>query len=108
MLYSQRWLARGHLYAMHSDEMLDALGVKGGHLPVDGINPRQVQGVTVYVLAAPPSNGRKSSKHRVMAVCPTCGRHMSAGRLVSQHIKVHNPDHDNEWNVPAEFTNYQE
>lgn len=79
---------------------MEALGLRaGGHLPAEGMPERLIQGVRVYVLPAvghmPPmvaamTGGycpRKSSAHRVMAVCPACERHMSAGRLASQHWK---------------------
>ena len=81
-IFSEREWVRGHQWSMHSGEMLQALGLKpGGHLPADGLPPRELQGVTVYVApAAPAASGRKSSRHRVMAVC-SCGRHVSAGRL---------------------------
>lgn len=76
-----------HKWAMHSGEMMEALGLKAGHhLPAEGMPERLIQGVRVYVLAAKPT-AHKSSAHRVMAVCPACERHMSAGRLASQHWK---------------------
>lgn len=137
MLYAQEALRlHGYKWAMHSGEMMEALGLKsGGHLPAEGMPERLIQGVRVYVrpaviletvihtccrhcggdieglhpfpkgdwrdrgnnthcnngpLHAPePSRLRraKSSHHRVMAICPGCNRHMSAGRLVSQHLK---------------------
>jgi hypothetical protein len=70
---------------MHSDEMLKALGVR--KLPRDGMEPRQIQGITVWVTPAVTFAGRKSSKHRVMCECPDCGKQMSAGRL-HQHVCV--------------------
>lgn len=75
-------------WPMHSGEMMQELGLKsGGHLPAEGMPERTINGVTIYVLPAEPSTGRKSSKHRVMAICPVCNRHMSAGRL-NQHARL--------------------
>ena len=48
----------------------------------------------------------KSSKHRVMAVCPECGKHVSLGRL-QQHGKVHEPGVD-EVLVGLNPSNYKE
>lgn len=87
MLYTKRRV--NSKWAMQSGELMEALGLKaGGHLPDQGMPPVQIEGVTVYVLPKSASTGgRKSSKHRVMAVCPVCNRHMSAGRLASQHYR---------------------
>ena len=77
----------------HSGMMMRALGLKsGGHLPAAGMPERLIENIRVYVLPAPgadPTCRHKSSKHRVMAVCPVCDRHMSAGRLFAQHARVH-------------------
>jgi hypothetical protein len=73
---------------MHSSAMMRALGLKpGAHLPTMGLARRDVEGVTVYVKPVPPReiwDHGKSSAHRVIAICPACERHLSAGRLV-QH-----------------------
>ena len=79
----------------HSQMMLEALGLRpGGHLPPEGMPARIVNGVKVWVEPEPMTRTfnraagikvRKSSKHRVMAECPSCKRHMSAGRL-HQHV----------------------
>ena len=78
----------------HSGMLLRALGLRsGGHFPAEGLPEREIEGVRGYGLPAPgpdPScRRRKSSKHRAMAICPICARHMSAGRLFSQHMRVH-------------------
>jgi hypothetical protein len=80
---------------MWSGEMMKALGLKpGGHLPSEGLPEREIQGIRVYVKPATPTKITtnvfgthiwKSSKHRVIAICPGCERHLSAGRL-HQHI----------------------
>lgn len=90
-LYSKRYASYGKR-PMHSGELMQELGLRaGGHLPAEGMPAREINGVTVYVLPAngPDTTSRrnKSSKHRVMAICPDCQRHMSAGRLTSQHYK---------------------
>lgn len=78
-----------------SSAIMQLLGLKaGGHLPTDGMPPRVIQGVTVWVTPAPAPRwddrwGKpvlvKSSKHRVMCRCPQCGWEGSVGRL-AQHI----------------------
>lgn len=84
MLYTQR---SAHKWAMHSNELRALLGFEKG-LPDEGMPPRNVLGVVVWVLPKPLGAGRRrSSKHRVLATCPQCWREMSAGRLVSQHLK---------------------
>lgn len=73
---------------MHSGELMEALGLKpGGHLPSLGMLPRKVQGVTVYVRPEDPwrRKTRAGMQHRVMVICPDCGRHISAGRF-AQHL----------------------
>lgn len=67
-----------------SPEVMKALGLKpGGHLPEEGMSERVIQGVRVYVKPAEnrrEQGYRKSSRHRVMAICE-CGVHVSVGRL---------------------------
>lgn len=81
---------------VQSSEMRVLLGLgPKDKLPFNGMLPRKIQGVTVWVEPAAPKMVRnkltnemvrvKSSKHRVMAECPRCKRGMSAGRL-HQHI----------------------
>jgi hypothetical protein len=78
---------------MHSDEIMKTLELKaGGHLPKEGMPIRKIQDIQVYVRPSydykknnPLIKVRKSSTHRVIAICPSCGRHLSAGRL-HQHI----------------------
>jgi tRNA(Ile2) C34 agmatinyltransferase TiaS len=48
-------------------------------LPVEGMPAREVQGVMIYVLSLAEAKER-GLFHRVRAVCPKCGVHMSAGR----------------------------
>lgn len=98
---SQKY-GRGNL-PMHSGEMLETLGLKaGGHLPIEGMPERVIQGVRVWVTPAParrdpeslpkfgPSvrTSGKSSTHRVMCECPTCGAVLSAGRLFQHRCKL--------------------
>lgn len=73
----------------HSSAVLPMLGLKPGrHLPPEGMPPREIQGITVWV--KPQEANRKSSLHRVYAKCPACGKEMSVGRL-PQHASVHKP-----------------
>lgn len=69
---------------MQSGEMMETLGLRsGGHLPPEGLPIRVIDGIEVFVKPAKPKEPgqRKSSKHRVMAICPTCKRVISVGRL---------------------------
>ena len=66
--------------------------------PKEGINPRTIEGYTVYVKALVPKAERTgldprwprgvANPHRFMVICPVCDRHVSYGNL-HQHIKVH-------------------
>lgn len=65
----------------HSDGMKMLMGLEPKQKwPAEGINFKVVQGVGIYVLSL---NEAKAFKvfHRVRAICPKCGKHMSAGRL---------------------------
>ena len=85
----------------HSMHVLPMLGIPaGGHLPKEGMPPREVQGVTVWVEPAKPTVmgvrwGRphivKSSTHRIMCKCSGCGKTVSLGRL-AQHAKTHDKE----------------
>ena len=52
------------------------------------LDPTEVDGVMVYIKPSEHKGGRSAGKHRVMAICPECGKHVSAGRMF-QHRKVH-------------------
>lgn len=77
----------------HSHHVLRLLGIKGSHLPAEGMPPRMIQGITVWVEAQIDRNLVREFRlsravHRVKARCPECGKIMSVGRLC-QHSKVH-------------------
>jgi len=61
------------------------------YLPDGGLYPAVViQGIRVYIKPRAPKatvdgRVRKSSRHRVMAICPECEKHLSVGRL-HQHV----------------------
>lgn len=81
--------AAGREWNAHTSEIFRLLGLTGSHLPKEGMPPRLIQGIKVWVNPIKwPHPLRKSSTHRVMAECPVCGKTMSAGRL-HQHAKVH-------------------
>ncbi len=79
----------------HASLMKTLLGLPlKSKLPAQGMEPRVIQGVKVWVEPAPDPVfinkwGRtrllKRSTHRVMAECPDCGKHLSAGRM-HQHV----------------------
>jgi hypothetical protein len=83
----------------HSIHVMRMLGLRpGGHLPAEGMPVRVIQGIKVWVTPyvartyVEPWSGMarrvKSSKHRVMAECPHCGKHLSAGRLHQHKCKT--------------------
>lgn len=77
---------RGFRYA-HTRDLFALMGhPNAAKWPDAGLPARAVQGIWVWVLPRnPPEPGaRKSSRHRVRCLCPSCGREVSAGRL-SQH-----------------------
>ena len=54
-------------------------------LPDAGMEPREIQGLLVWVTPRyPRPRVGKSSKHRVRCRCPECGQELSVGRL-GQH-----------------------
>jgi hypothetical protein len=65
-------------FQAHSSDMHVLLGVR--RLPDEGMPERLISGVRVYVKPIVRVKGRKSSKHRVMAICK-CGQHLSVGRI---------------------------
>lgn len=71
-----------------SDGMKILLGLDPkSKYPAEGMPPRTIQGVTVWVepLKGETPNHGKRHTHRVMAKCPNCHQKMSAGRL-HQHV----------------------
>ena len=79
-------------YGYYADAraMREYLGVR--ELPIDGMPPREIQGVTVYVKPQGPKpspingRGRKRMAHRIMIVC-TCGVHVPSGRMRQHKCK---------------------
>ena len=80
-----------------SRELMEMLGYPDGRVPVLGHTRITIQGIEVWItslLAAQRTRTRVTAKpHRVMALCPVCGKAMSAGRL-QQHSKIHRIIHD--------------
>ena len=78
-----------HGWTAHSHDLLKMLGY--AKPPVTGAAPVLIQGVQVYVKPLGPlppdrkmtGHGywQRRQGHRVMAICPDCSQHMSAGRL---------------------------
>ena len=78
---------------MHEKSLKRALGLDAKdvkRMPADlELPPQRIDGVMVYITT--PNKGPKGKSqfgHRVMAICPECGKHVSAGRMF-QHRKVH-------------------
>lgn len=74
--------------SFESYRVLRALGYR--RAPVDGAPNADVFGVSVYIRPLAPVNPSRHRRnaHRVRALCPLCGRDVSAGRL-SQHVVSH-------------------
>jgi hypothetical protein len=73
-------------YNAQSAQVREMLGLPPkAKLPREGMDPRLVQGILVWVEPIRPQcyGGRKV--HRVLARCPECGKVLSAGRL-HQHV----------------------
>ena len=68
----------------HHPEVREALGLgPKGKLPPEGVIRHVIDGVTYYVEPQQeklPGEGRRMH-HRTRAICPTCGKNVSAGRL---------------------------
>lgn len=84
---------------MHHTQVYQALGLDPKkHLPEEGLPPQVINGVTVWVEPKKPTIYReylgrqiatRNQPHRVKALCPTCGKTFTAGKLF-MHQKVHN------------------
>lgn len=71
-----------------SPAMFRLLGLlPGSHLPADGMAPRIIQGIKVWVEPNKEHFPNASYFHRVRAECPLCGKHLSAGRLHQHKCK---------------------
>lgn len=91
-LRSPRWTTLN----AHTDDVKAMLGLPK-KLPKEGVPPQIIQGIKVWVepAAAPVLVSKwggklrpvKRSTHRVMAECPLCGAHLSAGRLHQHKCK---------------------
>jgi hypothetical protein len=76
-------------YVAHSNIINELLGLgPKGKVPAEGLQPRQIQGITVW--ADPLVKGARF-KLRVRCKCPACGNEMPVGRL-AQHSKIHTPE----------------
>ncbi len=68
-------------WSAHSHHVKAMIGIKG-ELPAAGAPAQLIQGWQVYVrplVGSAPAHGKRHT-HRVIAVCPDCQRHISAGR----------------------------
>jgi hypothetical protein len=87
MIVDPRWSNPEYPWPAHSGTVKEFLGLdRKAKLPAEGMPPREIQGFQVYVLSLTEARAKKQF-HRVMAICPTCGKHLSAGRL-QQHQHV--------------------
>lgn len=84
MARSIHLVKHGTMRHAHAGDMMSLLGLRpGGHLPVEGMAERIIDGYRVYV--APKL--RTNRAHRIIAICP-CGRHIPAGRLHQHKCEV--------------------
>lgn len=80
-----RWVKYGHQRHADSAGIKELLGLDPkGHIPAEGMPPKVIQGVTVWIKPLDPKTSRRRV-HRVWARCPDCGAEMSVGRL-HQHV----------------------
>jgi hypothetical protein len=88
----------------HTLKMMFGLG-RTAQLPPEGMAPRTIQGIDVYVKPLPPKTGRfRNFSIRVTAVCPLCGRHVAASRL-PQHTSAHEPAAVEAFNAARDVAN---
>lgn len=82
--------ARHPGWAATCRDVMRFLGIQGSRLPAEGLGASYVQGIWVWVEPQRPlaPGQRKRSAHRIMALCPVCGKTVPVGRL-RQHSKVH-------------------
>lgn len=77
--------AVGCQFVAHSADINEMLGLgRKGKIPREGMPPREIQGITVWVEPFRPGPFRL----RARCKCPTCAKEMPVGRL-AQHAKVH-------------------
>jgi len=77
----------GKTQNMHWPDLYEALGLNPKrHLPQEGLSPRMVGNVLVWVDAKVP--GKNQDAKRVWCKCPVCEKTFTAGKL-HQHIKIH-------------------
>jgi len=75
-------------YPMNTHAMKSVLGLPP-KLPRDGLPPRMIGNVKVWVEASSRPEGTNFRRpHRIMSECPCCQKTIPAGRL-AQHMKVH-------------------
>lgn len=82
-LKDPRWPERKQNAQSHGVKILLGLD-PDAKLPAEGMAPRLIQGVQIYVRPLDPKTSRRRV-HRVRAICPDCGADISAGRL-HQHV----------------------
>lgn len=69
-------------WTAHSHHVKAMLGLAAkAKLPAAGMPEQVIQGITIYVKPLDANRNRTHKVHRVMAICPDCGLHLSAGRL---------------------------
>ena len=64
---------------LHHDKIRAAMGLPK-KLPRTGMEPKCINGVWYFLLSS-FNAPRKTSKHRMYAICPSCGNYVPAGRL---------------------------
>lgn len=76
----------------HCHHVREMLGLRPKQkLPREGIAAKVIDGVSIYVLSADAAKQLwpdVKKPHRMRGVCPTCGEHMSAGRLFQHKCKT--------------------
>jgi len=67
----------------NSSDMMKKFGIPGTKWPDEGMPPRMVDGIKVWVdpVRRAGLGEKKSSTHRVMCQCPGCAEILSVGRM---------------------------
>jgi len=89
----QHYITNSAGWNISSPRMNELLGLNPGEkLPREGMEPRMIQGICVYVLSTDEAHQLSKARkpHRVMAICPICETHVSRGRL-QQHVGYQHP-----------------
>jgi hypothetical protein len=79
-------LMRADGFPMRHEDIYREFGIVGNRLPDEGLKPRQIQGIWIWV--EPKIPGMNQDGMRTIAACPHCDKWTGFAKL-RQHMKVH-------------------